>query len=132
MIAANEMTPEVIRDHDSRVIDRLTEENSLLKDVTEVQRGRITDLKDTIEQQRTLIESIGGDAKKWKHCLTHRDDLGEWLVDQATTNGKQTKFTVDAALGGEDFIPNSFTRIVNGKTYAFELVSTVYSVTETE
>jgi len=114
MIAAVELTPEAIRDADNRYI------------------GHLQETIRQIEAKLSQAEQGEYHAKQYRLCLKHRDDLGEWLVDQATTNGKQTKFTVDAALGGEDFIPNSFTRIVNGKKYAFELVSTVYSVKESD
>ena len=116
MIAAarHELTPEAIRDADNRHIGHLNE--TVRKLEAEVAKLTCNDYH----------------ADQYKKLCQHRIDLAEWLVDQATSNGKQTKFTVDAALGGEDFIPNSFTRIVNGKKYAFELVSTVYSIKESD
>ena len=112
MIATAELTPEAIRDADNRYIQSLLETIRHL----ESKQGQ---------------ECVNGYyAKQYSRCLKHRDDLGEWLVDQATKDGKQTKFTIDASLGGEDFVPGSFTRIVNGKKYSFELVSTVYKISE--
>ena len=114
MIAAVELTPEAIRDADNRYI------------------GHLNETIRQLEEKLSQAEQGEYHARQYSNLCQHRIDLAEWLVDQATSNGKQTKFTVDAALGGEDFIPNSFTRIVNGTKYAFELVSTVYSVKDSD
>lgn len=94
--------------------------------------GKLTEQVRELEAKLAAKVRDEWPADKYRKACKHRDDLGDWLVDQATANGELTKYTIDAALGGEDFVPNSFTRIVNGTKYAFELVSTVYSVTEAE
>jgi len=110
-----EMTPEAIRDADQRYIGHLLE--TIRK----------------LERQLGEQQILQAQSQTYNSMCKHRHELGEWLVDQATTNGRLNKPpTVDAALGGEDFVPGSFALIVSGTKYAFELVSTVYSVEEVD
>lgn len=68
---------------------------------------------------------------QWKRLERHRLDIGEWLVDSATNeNGRVVKAEVDAALGGELYVPCMFTVRANGRQYQLELVSTHFEVTE--
>ena len=71
------------------------------------------------------------DAREWQRLQRHKRDLAEWLVDEATNeNGIIVEPQVDAALGGEPFVPCTITTIVNGKRYRLTLVSTCYDVKE--
>lgn len=70
-------------------------------------------------------------AAEFRGLIRHRDELAEWLVDQASDNrGRLVKDQVDASLGGEDFIPCTFTAHKDGREYRISLVSTVYSIEE--
>lgn len=71
------------------------------------------------------------DAREWQRLQRHRHDLAEWLVDAATNEyGQLMKPQIDAGLGGELFVPCTFTVAANGKQYQLALVSTCYEVRE--
>lgn len=89
---------------------------------------RFQQLERQVAQQRTDWEL---DAREWKRLQGHQRDLAEWLIDNATNDeGRLTKPRIDAALGGEAFVPCSFTFIAKGRKYHLALVSTVYEVQE--
>ena len=89
---------------------------------------RIQQLERQVAQQCNDWET---GAREWKRLHGHQRDLAEWLIDHATNDaGRVTKPRVDAALGGEAFIPCSFTFIAKGRKYHMSLVSTVYEVEE--
>jgi hypothetical protein len=69
----------------------------------------------------------------WKRLQRQRNDLGEWLIDQATdVSGDLTDLPIDACLGGDDFVPCSFRAMSNGRRFQIDLVSTAYTVVEIE
>ncbi len=71
------------------------------------------------------------DAREWQRLQRHRRDLAQWLVDEATNDeGTIIEPSIDAALGGEPFVPGTITTIVNGRRYCLTLVSTCYDVKE--
>ena len=79
----------------------------------------------------TQSENWESDAREWQRLQRHRQDLAEWLVDEATNeDGEITEPRIDAALGGEAFVPCTTTTIVNGQKYSLTLVSTCYDVKE--
>ena len=84
-----------------------------------------------LERQRESLVACQADAREWARLRDHQQELGEWLIDQATNpNGDVVHSVIDAALGGELFVPGSFTASCGGRRYHFELVSTMYSVFE--
>ena len=89
---------------------------------------RLRQLEQQLARQSETWES---DARDWQRLQRHRRDLAEWLIDAATNEyGRITKPNIDAGLGGELFIPCTFSDIANGKRYQLALVSTEYSVQE--
>lgn len=70
-------------------------------------------------------------AREWRRLESQRRDLAEWLIDSATNEyGRLVRPVIDAALGGDPFIPCSFSGAAGGKRYRLALVSTDYEVTE--
>ena len=72
-------------------------------------------------------------VKAYRAIERHSENIAEWLVDQATDSRGRLKSEVveiDAALGGEDVIPCTMTKIINGRKYRMALVSTVYAIEE--
>ncbi|HEY0984084.1 hypothetical protein [Schlesneria sp.] len=70
-------------------------------------------------------------AREWKRLQRYQQELADWLVDNAANDdGRLIKSQINAALGGEDFIPCSFTFSAKGRKYHMELVSTVYEIQE--
>jgi hypothetical protein len=68
-------------------------------------------------------------ATKWQRMLRHRDELAEWLIDMATDErGRIIKPEIDAALGGEDFVPCTMSYTYRGKRYRIKLSSTCYTI----
>ena len=89
---------------------------------------RAQQLEQLVAKQSEASES---DAREWQRLQRHKRDLAEWLVDEATNeNGTIIEPQIDAALGGEPFVPCTITTIVNGKQYCLTLVSTCYNVKE--
>ena len=84
-----------------------------------------------LEAELSAALAFEADAMAFRRMQRHQRDLAEWLVDEATNSyGTITKPVVDAALGGEDFVPCTMTRIVNGQKYQMKLVSTEYEIVE--
>jgi hypothetical protein len=91
-------------------------------------RERVQQLGQLMARQSEAWES---DAKEWLRLQRHKQDLAEWLVDEATNDsGTIVDPRIDAALGGETFVPCTIRTIVNGKRYCLTLVSTCYDVKE--
>jgi hypothetical protein len=89
---------------------------------------RIRQLEQQVIQQRNDWESA---AREWKRLEQYRNEIGEWLVDSATNErGHVVKREIDAALGGELYLPGMFFVRTNDREYQLELVSTHYTVTE--
>lgn len=85
-------------------------------------------LERQVAQQRTEWEL---DAREWKRLQRYQQDIAEWIVDNATNeDGQLVKPRIDAALGGEAFIPCSFTFLAKGRRYHMSLISTVYEIQE--
>ncbi len=104
-----------------------TERDQLHQKLGEISE-RVQQLGQLIAKQSELCES---DSREWQRLQRHKRDLAEWLVDEATNeNGKIVEPRIDAALGGEHFVPGTITTIVNGKQYCLTLVSTCYDVKE--
>jgi hypothetical protein len=85
----------------------------------------------TIASPAVSAESLA--VKAFRAIERHSNDIAEWLVDQATDSRgrlKSESVEVDAALGGEDFIPCTMTKIINGRKYRMELFSTAYKIEE--
>jgi uncharacterized coiled-coil protein SlyX len=80
------------------------------------------------EQQKRLTNEVLRLQRHIKDKFeTYGNELVEWCWDQVTNDdGKQVKFTVDAALGGEEWIPS--VRVHNGKRIS--IIETVYEVSE--
>lgn len=93
--------------------------------LTAAQR-RIGELEWQLQTAHEAIHfDLDDDAECWRKQLKHRDEwLGPWLIDQAHTDGRQDKYTVDAGLRGEDFIPCSF----GSGDCDFALLETVYEI----
>lgn len=69
----------------------------------------------------------------WRRLQRRRRELAEWLIDQLTdASGRLTRSPVDACLGGDDFVPCSFSFTSNGRRFRLDLVSTAYRVVEVE
>lgn len=140
MIAINEQTTEDIGSGPGAV-ERderrsfLIAEVERLKDVVSQQRGALMEKDKEIDRLQMSLSAVSDVAAKWFRCIRHRDETSSWLIDQAFTDGKQVLFTVDAALGGEDFIPCSHecevpeSVLPGGRKVKLELLETVYSVT---
>ncbi len=104
-----------------------TERDQLYQRLGEI-RERVQQLSELMARQCEVWES---DAREWQRLQRHKHDLAEWLVDEATNdNGTIVEPRVDAALGGEPFVPCTIRTIVNGKRYCLTLVSTCYDVKE--
>lgn len=89
---------------------------------------RVRQLERQVAIQRERWDS---DAREWQRMQIHRDDLAEWLIDRATNDsGHIQKTLIDAGLGGESFVPGTFTTIANGRKYRFDLASTEYEIQE--
>lgn len=144
MIAINEQTTEDIGSANkhrepvskfSDLMESLIIENRRLKDTIEQQRGSLMEKDREADQLKAKLAASEKVATEWNRTIRHRDELASWLIDQAFTNGKQVKYTVDAALGGEDFIPCSHecevpeSVLPGGRKVKLELLETVYSVT---
>ncbi|MEI8018051.1 MAG: hypothetical protein WCH39_07600 [Schlesneria sp.] len=83
------------------------------------------------QQMAKQSEAWESDSREWQRLQRHKRDLAEWLVDEATNDhGTIVEPRIDAALGGEPFVPGSITTVVNGKQYCLTLVSTCYDVKE--
>lgn len=83
------------------------------------------------KQMAKQSDAMESDAREWLRLQRHKRDLAEWLVDEATNdNGTIIEPRIDAALGGELFVPCTIRTIVNGKRYCLTLVSTCYDVKE--
>lgn len=82
----------------------------------------IADLK----RKLAASETFQLDAIAYRTMANQRLTLADWLVDQSTP----IRNLINAALGGEDFIPCTFTESVNGVKYRFNLKSTEYIVTQ--
>jgi hypothetical protein len=80
-----------------------------------------------LKQKLQDAELLRPAAESYLRLKRHRNELGEWLADQA---GDAFRPTIDAALGGEDFIPCLFFQFANGKQHRFELVETKYRVSD--
>ena len=90
---------------------------------------KLGEISERVQQLSRLIagqtEAWERDANEWQRLQRHKRDLTEWLVDEATNeNGTIVKPRIDAALGGESFVPCTITTIVNGQQYRLTLVST--------
>ena len=82
----------------------------------EEQQNRLTN--EILKLQRSILKNDKLDS--------YGNEIVEWCWDQATDDGKQVKFTIDAALRGEEWIPGQW--VHNGKRIA--ILETVYEVTE--
>ena len=102
------------------------------RDLLHQQLGQTNERTQQLEKLATgQSEAWESDACEWQRLQRHRRDLAEWLVDEATNqNGTIIKGRIDAALGGEQFVPGTITTIVNGTRYCMTLVSTCYDVKE--
>ena len=86
------------------------------------------------DELRAQIEKLTAalDAEKSVACQHRRlekwgDDVAEWCIDEATNeHGKLVRYTVDAALCGDKWVPG--VRTCGSKKIA--LVATVYEVKE--
>ena len=88
---------------------------------------RIRDLERLLSQEKQFGQPA---VKEWQKLLAVRQDLFEWLVDQSIdTHGNVVHSTVDAALGGDDFVPCTFAANARDFRYRIELVSTRYRIT---
>ncbi len=82
-------------------------------------------------QVRWLAVRLESEAKEWRRLLRHRDELADWLVDQATDQtGQLIQSRIDAGLRGESFIPGTLTTFSHGRTYRIDLVTMDYEVQE--
>ena len=78
---------------------------------------------------RARLEKQDPAMRAWQKLQLHRRDLAEWLIEAATGNtGLVHKPIVDAALGGEMFVPCSMVSSMGGRRYALNLVSTEYEI----
>jgi hypothetical protein len=90
---------------------------------------RIRELEQQVTQQRIAWEA---DAREWRRLERDRSELGDWLVEEATNErGRVVKREINAALGGETYIPCTFNVAADGKRYRLALISTHYEVQET-
>lgn len=90
------------------------------------QQQQIVELQQKLSDHRQRFEP---DAREWQRLLRHRSELAEWLIENATNeHGRLVEPRIDAALGGEAFVPCSFTGFGRDKRYRLELVSTVYEI----
>ncbi len=96
-----------------------------MQDIANRDRGRLNEI---CEQQRNEIirlKALEPLANEMRQLIQHRADLGDYLLDQ-------DKFSVDACLGGEDFVPGVFYVDRGDKRFKCELLSTVYQMTEVD
>ncbi len=104
------------------------QERDLLQQQLGARDERLRQLEQRAIDQHSRWES---DATEWQLLQRHRNDLAEWLIDSATNEaGKLIKTVVEAGLGGEAFVPCSFTATTNGRRYRLDLASTEYEIKE--
>ena len=86
------------------------------------------------EQQRTRQEATSAaETCAWKRLQRQRRELAEWLIDQVTDmSGRLIQSPIDACLGGDDYVPCSFSFVSGGRRFRFDLVSTAYTVVEVD
>lgn len=86
-----------------------------------------------VEQlQAQLVEANGfrDDAIELRRMRRWATENAEWCLDQRYMNGVLSAKPIDAALGGNEFVPCETKFIVDGKKYRNELVSTEYQLVE--
>jgi hypothetical protein len=89
--------------------------------------GENNELRRQIEVLTATIAKLQPDAIELQRLRQHAEDVVEWVVEDATDkHGRLIKHTVDAALGGEDWVPGWVVK--NGKRIS--LLSTIYEVSE--
>lgn len=89
--------------------------------------GENNELRRQVEVLTAENAKLQLDAIELQRLRQHAGDVVDWVVDYATDkNGKLVKHTVDAGLGGEDWVPGWCVK--NGKRIS--LLSTIYEVTE--
>jgi len=96
------------------------------KTIAELHRelGSMEVVKARLETDLLALKKSQADEQKLEQYAA---ELVDWCWDQATDDkGKQVKFTIDAALRGEAWIPGQC--VHNGKRIA--ILETVYEVTE--
>lgn len=99
-----------------------------LQELLGMRNERILQLTRLIAQQQMNWEN---DATEWRKLKLHRRELGEWIVDQATTDcGSLQRHRVDAELGGEEFVPCAFRIAANNRRYQLTLICTEYQIEE--
>lgn len=82
-------------------------------------------------QIATLRQRQNSDAHEWRRLTAQQRDLEEWLIGSATNrSGKIVTTLIDARLGGDRFVPGSFSSVIRGRRYQCELASTIYSIRE--
>src|SRR5262245_12899034 len=68
---------------------------------------QLLELKTKLAQLQQASET---GAREWQKLVDHREELADWLLDQATNEeGLLVRSIVDAALGGELFVPGFMT-----------------------
>jgi len=78
-----------------------------------------------VEQQRQTTSA----ASEWNRLTNYQDELAGWLIESVTDEfGLVIRSRIDAGLAGEPFVPCSFHRVVNGRRYLLDLVSTEYEI----
>lgn len=84
-----------------------------------------------LKRELAEAQSLRADAIAYRRLCQHRDELGEWLIDNATnSSGRLVKPRIDAAVGGEDWNAGSFKTMCKGRKYRIALVSTEYEIEE--
>jgi hypothetical protein len=111
---------------------RMKSDNQTDRDVLQRQLGARDERVRVLESElANRINQYKADALEWQSLQQHRRDLADWVVDGATDEiGIVVKQIIDARLGGEPFVPCSFSTSANGRNYRIDLVSTKYEVRE--
>ena len=112
------LSEEIIRKVDAKYIDGLRDDKNYLIGQNEELKRQIESLKEELEKEKV-------DARKWRRLERGGDDWADFAIDEATDGfGKQVKFTVDLAAGGEPWLPGVRRR----RGWVMDLVSTVVSM----
>ncbi|WP_029247900.1 hypothetical protein [Schlesneria paludicola] len=78
-----------------------------------------------VDQQQRVTPA----AREWNRLVCYQKELADWLIESGTDEvGMVIRPRIDAELAGELFVPCSFHRVLNGRRYLLELVSTEYDI----
>lgn len=94
--------------------------------------GRLNEIIRRLQAENERLKSLESDAREYRVLKLVQIGIEEDIIDNCFSDGVLVKADVDEALGGEDFIPCTIHRQVNGVDYTFSLASTVYLVEECE